>query len=448
MFKRKTIYSYKNKYKNKTYSLKEKTIFTVIILILIQFLSCIPLYGINRDLLSSWLNSDLISSMGVFKMFSGLSFQNMSIFALGIAPYITASIVIQLLRVAIPSFDEICKDGATGKEKTEKYIYIGAVIIGILEIIPFVFNFVKNGLLIENNFVYISLVSVSLFIGSCILILLGKCIDKRGIGNGISLILLVNILSSIPTDFVNIHEMFISGKNIAQIIVTLSIIISIIVVTLLATIYLQEGKKDIKTCFSGKLSGNKNSKYSDSSIPLKVNMSGVMPIIFASSLLQIFPLCVALFGIKEGFFYKISKFFNQANWFDLQNIHYTLGVIIYILLVVFFTYFYNMISFNTTEISQNLSKRGGFIKGIRPGKPTQEYLDKQLKYLLLLGAFMLVGIALIPIVISGIFNISLSFGGTSVLIIVGVILETYDKFKTENLNKKVIQKSSILGGIS
>lgn len=444
MFKQKTSYSYKNPYKKQSYTLKEKIIFTILILCFIQFLSGVPLFGINRNILSSYLNSSILSNLSIFNLFSGMSFQNMSIFALGIAPYITSSIILQLLRIAIPRLDELCKDGQYGKEKTEKFTYIGACIVGILEIIPFVYSFSTSNLIIKNNALYTLLIGIQLFLGSAILIILGKLIDKRGIGNGISLILLINILSSIPTDIYNIYTMFIQGKNILNIVITIFIILFVLGITLIGTIYLQEGKKEVKTSFAGKLSNNKMSRYNESSIPLRVNMSGVMPIIFASSLMQMGPICITLFNIKEGsIWYTISKFLNQAYWFDLKDFKYTLGVIPYIVLVVFFSYFYNMISFNTTEVAQNLAKRGGTIKGIRTGKATSEYLDNQLKYLLLLGSLILIVIALIPVIVSGIFNISLSFGGTSVLIIVSVIMETYKIIEVETSTKK----SNLLGGL-
>jgi preprotein translocase subunit SecY len=426
--------------------LKEKVTFTVLILILIQFLSGIPLFGINRELLSSWLDADAASAFGIFNMFSGMSFQNMSIFALGIAPYITSSIIIQLLRIAVPALDDICKDGQYGKENTEKITYITAAIIGVIEIIPFVYGFASGGLLIKNNALYIGIVGVSLFLGSAILIILGKLIEKRGIGQGISLILMLNILSTMPNDIMTIYAKFINDKSALKIILALVVIVLVIAFTLIGTVLLQEGKKDIKTSFSGKLSGNKMNRHSESSIPLRVNMAGVMPIIFASSLMQMPIMIVSFFGIDEkSWFAVVAKYLNQGNWFNLQDFKYTLGFIPYVLLVVFFAYFYNMISFNTNEISRDLAKRGGTIKGIRPGKTTAEYLDKQLEHLLLLGALMLICIASVPIVVSGLCGIQLSFGGTSLLIIVSVMVETYKAYETETLQDKAAKKG--LGGI-
>lgn len=438
----KVTFKYKNKYQKKTYSLKEKILFTGFILCMVTILSQIPLFGINRDLIESWMNSDITSNLGVFGMFAGTSFERLSIFALGIAPYITSSIILQLLRVAFPKLDSICKDGQEGQKLTERYTYIGAGLLAILQIIPMMYNFVKNGLLIENNALYIGLVGSGLFIGGGLLIALGKIIDKRGIGNGISLILLMNILSSMPSDFVSIFEVYVHNKRLASGILAIIITFLIIIGTLIAVIFLQEGQKEIKTTFSSKISNNrmsKNSRLQESIIPLKVNLSGVMPIIFASSLMQMFPLGVNLFEVDSNkFIFKLSKYFNQSNWFNAQDMKYTLGLLLYVVLVICFAYFYQMISFNTAEIANNLAKQGGTIKGIRPGKPTEEFLNKQLKYLILLGALMLIGIALIPMMISGFCNLGLSFGGTSVLIIVSVIVETYNKIKVEK--KGVSQK--------
>ena len=405
--------------------------FTAIILLVIQFLSQIPLYGINRELISYWMNNELNTSLGIFNMFSGNAFESLSIFALGIAPYISASIVLQLLRVVIPSLDKKCKEASSEKDYVEKLTLIGAVILGFIQTIPIVLNISYNGLLIENTFGYKMLIGASVFFGSIILVLLGRLIDKKGIGKGISLILLFNILASFKVDLVSIFFTYIYQNELKT-----ALIASVIVVVLLFSFYvviqLQEGKKDVKVTYAGRVAGNRSLKSADNIIPLKVNMAGVMPVIFASTIIQLFPMIVSLCKVSEdAVIYKISMYFNQMNWFNFSDIKYTLGLLVYLAVIVFFSYFYNMISFNTNDLANNLSKSGGVVAGIRPGKPTKDYFDKQLKYLVLVGALLLIVVTVIPILIGGAIGMNLSFGGTSIIIIAGVLIETYNTIQAE-----------------
>lgn len=431
---------YKNK--EKTSTLSQKLIFTSVILILIQFLSQIPIWGINREYISLWIEGDMSSIFGMFNIFSGMSFQNLSLFALGIAPYITASIILQLLRVAITPLDQMCKDSHDEKKFVEKITFILAFFIGILQVVPLVVNIASSGLLTQNTMPYKLLVGGSILMGSAIVIALGKVIDKKGVGNGISLILLINILSSLKMDFIGIYQMFISGKDFMTIGITIAITLIVIVFSLLVVIYLHEGKKDIKVMFSGRMQGGKIVKAPDSVIPLKVNMSGVMPVIFASTFVQLIPMVAVLFKAKEGsVLLEISKYFNQTYWFNFSDIKYTIGVVFFFIAVVFFSYFYNMISFNTYDIANNLNKQGGTIAGIRPGKTTKEYLDAQVRYMILLGSLMLIIVAIIPMIIGGIANIGLSFGGTSIIIVVSVLLETYKTINIERTKLSVLPKS-------
>ena len=436
-----TKVAYKNKYKEKNLSLNQKMLFTALILIVIQFLSQVPLLGINRDLIGFWLESDLNSAFGMFNIFSGMSFENLSIFALGIAPYITASIVIQLLRVAISPLDAKCKEAKDERSYVEKLTYVTAAILGIIQVIPLVMNISSSGLLVENTLGYKLGVGASIFVGSAIMIAFGKLIDKKGIGNGISLILMANILTSLKGDLLGIYSTFISGKNIGTAIAAIVITVAVIIFSLIVVIFLHEGKKDIKVMFSGRMQGGKMVKPADNIIPLKVNMSGVMPVIFASTFLSIIPMITALVGAgTDSIWYEISKYFNQGYWFNFSDIKYTVGVVLYFGAIVFFSYFYNTISFSTKDLADSLNRQGGTIAGIRPGKSTQEYLDGQIKYMLLLGSLILIVVAVVPMIIGGLANVSLSFGGTSIIIIVSVMLETYKTIKTEQTKSSVVPK--------
>lgn len=425
-------------------SLGYRIALTTIILLAIQFLSQIPLYGINRELISLWVNNELNTSLGIFNMFSGNSFESLSIFALGIAPYISSSIVLQLLRVAIPTLDKKCKEAKSEQEYVENLTYIGAIFLAIIQTLPIVINLANSGLLIENTMGYKVLIGTSVFIGSIILVILGKVIDKKGIGKGISLILLFNILTSFKGDIMNVFYNFIYQKEMAT--AALAVVISLVVIlfSLYVVIQLYEGKKNVKVTYAGRVQNNRTLKSADNIIPLKVNMSGVMPVIFASTIVQLFPMIVSLCKVSaDSMIYEISKYFSQLNWFNFADIKYTLGILIYFAAIIFFSYFYNMISFNTTDLANNLSKNGGVVAGIRPGKSTKEYFDKQVKYMVLIGALLLIVVTIIPILIGGLIGMNLSFGGTSIIIIASVLIETYNTIKAEkNMSGSVGTKSA------
>ena len=425
-------------YKKKEFSFKGKCIFTILMLIAIQIVSCIPLYGINREYLSIWLTEDMENAFSLFNLFSGNAFSQMSIFVIGISPYITSSIILQLLTMAIPRLEEIVKDGKVGQDKFKKITYIVAGALAIIQSIPIAINFGRSGLLIEYNALYVSIVSISMIIGSVIMIYCGKLIDDYGIGNGISLILLTNILSRVPSDIGTIYEMFCKGKNISAYVFTLFVSFAVIAVALIGVIFLQDGEKKVKVNSSARIKGNKSvSNGVNNEIPMKVNMAGVMPVIFASSLFQTYTLIITLLGADQtSIWYNISRYFNSRYWFNIHSLKYTWGFVIYCLLIYFFTIFYSVIVFNPIEVSNNLRKSGATIPGIRPGKPTADYLTQKMKSLRVVGAIMLIGVSLVPILVAAFSGLSsLSFGGTSIIIIVGVILETYQKIHTERLMK-------------
>ena len=419
---------------------------TFIILIFVQIFSQIPLYGINRELLSEQLNSTGLSTLSIFTVLSGSSFANLSIFALGVSPYISASIIIQLLRVAIPALENRCREAKSEKDFIERITFILGIVFALVQAIPLVFYIKTMGLLIENTFFYYFIVWLGIFIGSLIVMGLGKFIDKFGLGKGISLILLMNILTSLKTDILHIYNSFIVGQSYGTIAVTIIISALIIFFSLYIVINMQEGKRDFPVTNSTNLNKGKRDfpvtnstnlnkgRYgaNRSNFTLKVSMSGVMPVIFAMTVLQIYPMVIGLLGYSEGStLYEISKYLNQSYWCNPSDIKYTLGCIFYIGLIFFFSYFYNSISYNTYEISENLSKQGTTLNGIRAGKPTKEFLDKQISSIGLVGSFMLIIVSLIPIVIGGLVGMNLAMGGTSIIIIVGVFIETYIAYKSE-----------------
>ena len=429
----------------KSKELLRRIIITIMILILAQFVTNIPTPGINKELISSFLSSDIGESMGFFSLFSGNSLSNMSMFMLGVSPFITASIVLQLLRVAFPKLDEMAKDGKAGQDKYKRLNYICGAIFSIIQAFPVAYGFKRSGILVENNNKYALLVSVFLIIGSVGFMLMGAAIDKWGIKNGISLILMTNIVSRIPQDIATIYDMYMRGHKIGYWILTILIVIAISVGLTIWTIYLQDGEKRIPTQYSGHISSfNHGTKGNSSYIPLKVNVAGVMPIIFTMNMFQLYTLAVSLAGVdSNSILRKIAYSLTTSRWFDKNAPIYTLGLLLYIVLLFAFQYFYSIIQFDTEKIAQNLKNQGGVVVGIRPGKPTEEYLNKKLKSMTIVGSVLLFVVAIIPIIVAGIFNIhSLSLGGTSIIIIVGVLVETHKQIESECLQNS--QTSSFL----
>ena len=422
----------------------KKFLFTMLILFGLLIGYQIPLPGINTTYLQNFHNSVFNSNAGGFlNMMMGNSFKNMSIFALSIAPYITASIILQLLAVVIPSLEAMQKDGSVGKQKMEKLTYIVGAIVAIIESLALAIGFGKNGLLEPYKWYMVLYATIIWTIGACFLIWIGQTITNKLIGNGISMILMFNILTTLPTDIVNIFNSFSSNKEIAIKIATILGMLVVFGLLFAYVVVLNNAEKKILITNSNK-AGVRMTGASENIMPLKLNMGGVMPIIFSSSLMNI-PMLIGQF-VDVDFNSKIGKVlmcFNQSSWFDLENPIYSLGALLYIPLTFFFAYFYSMISFNTKDIADNLRKSGSVINGIRPGQPTSDFLNKQEKSMLWIGTTMLLVVALIPTAISGIFNINgLSFGGTTIIIVVGVLLELKNIImaKTSSVTYKTLIK--------
>lgn len=404
---------------------KNKVLFTLGILFLITIFSNIPIISINREYLSQWLELDVINNFYFFKLMGGQSFSTMSIFALGVSPYITGSIILQLVEIIYKPLAELKKDGKTGQKQYEKYVYIVAFFVTLIQSIGMGFYFSHSGLIKEGTLNLVVTI-ISMIIGCVILVVLGKVIDKKGIGNGVSLILMFNIISSFPEDVIGLYVSHIKEQSALHI--TLALLISAVVVIGLYTaiIIMNSTEKKIAVTYANKTVGRKSTRMQNSFIPLKLNMTGVIPVIFAATLFQGLNMIFGLFD--NDVCNKISMVFNTGQWFSLEHPVYTLGAIFYIFLIIFFSYFYNNIQFNVVEVANNLKKNGGMVKGIRPGKETEKYLAKKVKYLILLGAIYMSILVLIPMIIASVANLpSLSFGSTSLIIVVGVIIETYKK---------------------
>lgn len=293
-------------------------------------------------------------------------------------------------------------------------------------------GFGRQGLVPNINFLKGLTVVVALTAGSAFLMWVGERITEKGVGNGISIVLMINILSRVPSDLYSLYESFIKGKSLAKGGLAALIILAVIVVTIVLVILLNDATRRIPVQYAKKMQGRKMVGGQSSFMPLKVNTAGVIPVIFASSLLSMPSMIAAFMGVTaDGIGGKIIAMLSQNNWFNPAKPVYSIGLVIYIAMIIGFAYFYTSITFNPIEVADNMKKQGGFIPGIRPGKPTVDYLNKILNYIVLIGAIGLTIVVLIPIFFNGVFGAYVSFGGTSIIIIVGVVLETLKQIESQ-----------------
>ena len=410
--------------------IRKRMIFTFLMLIVVRLGAAIPTPGVKRGVMESFFAS-LSGSSGALDLFSAMtggSLENMSIFALSITPYITSSIIMQLLTIAIPKLEEMQKEGEDGRKKIAEYTRYLTVALALFQSSAMAIGFGKQGLLYEdaqNVWGYMTVIA-AMTAGSALLMWIGERITEKGVGNGISIVLLINIVSSLPQDVLMLYERFMAGKSVAVATVAAIIVLAVVVATVVFVLVLNGAERRIPVQYSKKMQGRRMIGGQSSHIPLKVNTAGVIPVIFASSIMSMPVMIAQFFNVDYSTFGgKILMALSSANWFRPEMPVYSVGLLIYIVLVVLFAYFYTSITFNPLEVANNMKKSGGFIPGVRPGKPTSDFLNNILNYIVFIGATGLVIVCIVPIIASGLFNVgSLSFGGTSLIIIAGVILET------------------------
>ena len=420
-------------FKNK--QLRKKLLFTTLILIVVRFGSQLPIPEIDSAQISAYLKSTLGDSFSLLNSFTGGSFMQMSVFALSVTPYITSSIIMQLMTIVIPALEEMQKDGEDGRKRMAKITRYVTVVLAIIEGAGLAIGFANQGALGTDYTTFTSVTMIiALTAGAVLVMWLGERITESGIGNGISIILLVNIVSGMPGDFTSLYNQFMKGKQIGPALIAGCVIVGVVLAVVVFVIVLSDAERHIPVQYSKKMQGRKLVGGQQSKIPLKVNTAGVIPIIFASSIMQ-FPIMLqnVLKYENNGFIGKALTSLNSSTWFDASHPKRSIGLLIYIVLVVLFAYFYTSITFNPLEISNNMKKQGGFIPGIRPGKPTVDYLNKILKYIIFIGAAGLTIVAVVPFFFNGVFGASVSFGGTSIIIVVGVILETIKQIQSQLL---------------
>ena len=401
--------------------LRRKLLFTFGIIALYRLGCHVPLPGVNREAIENGLDTSGNAITGLFGVFTGGAFNNLSIFALGIMPYITASIVMQLMTVAIPRLQELAKEGETGQQKITQYTRYFTLVLAAIQSLAMVLFFrngsVFPGVLTEATVIDLYLILLTLTTGTMLIMWLGELISQRGLGNGISLIISAAILSRAPSAVQTLYE----GGDV----LTVVILGVLAVVIIAAIVFVNEGQRRIPITYAKRQVGRRMSQGGTTYLPLKVNMAGVIPIIFASSLL-IFPVILSQFagGDPDSVMARIANFFNPGD---------PPYLVLYALLVLMFTYFYTAVQFNPIEQADNLKKSGGYIPGIRPGQPTAVYLNNVLTRITLFGAIFLATVAVLPYLIASGLNLgnTLFLGGTSILIVVGVSLDTVRQLESQ-----------------
>ena len=394
----------------KVKDVRRRILYTLMMILIFRIGTTIPVPGVDTSIISSLVSGN--SLLALYNMFTGGAFSNFTLFALGIGPYITASIIIQLLTVGFESLKELQKSGEEGRKKMNMYTRYTALVLAIIQAVGITLGVVKSALKSDNIF-FITTVIITLIAASMILMWMGDRITEKGLGNGSSIIIFVGIISRIPTDIISVVNSVQSGT----IKLWLAIILAVIMLVTIALVtFINEAVRKIPVQYAKKVVGRKLYGGQNSHIPMKVNQSGVMPIIFASSLLA-FPQTIALF-MGENAQNFVSTYLSTSG-----DIGFWIYRSLEVLLIVFFSYFYTTISFNVDDIAENMKNNGGFIPGIRPGRPTIDYLSRILSRITLAGALFLAVIAMIPAFTVHFMNVNMSLAGTSILIVVGVALE-------------------------
>ncbi|BBI36012.1 preprotein translocase subunit SecY [Cohnella abietis] len=415
----------------KVEDLRKRILFTLFILLIYRIGSFIPVPNINKDVLTA-ADQQGTDLFGLLNTFSGGALFNFSIFALGITPYITASIIVQLLSMdVIPKFSEWQKEGENGKRKLAQITRYGTIILGLIQAFATAIGFNRmynHDMVIDANTATYLMIAIVLTAGTAFLMWLGEQINEKGIGNGISILIFAAIVASIPKHARDIYaHQFTDSSQLFLNIVTIVLILIVVVLLIAGVIFIQQGVRKIPVQYAKRVVGQKMYGGQSTHIPLKVNGAGVIPVIFAVSLLM-FPITIAQFWANHDW----------AQWI-IKNMYYTqpLGMVLYILLIIGFTFFYTFVQFNPQQLADNMKKNGGYIPGIRPGKPTEGFLMRVITRITLAGAVFLAIISVIPVFFGSLAGLpdSVKLGGTSLLIVIGVALETMKQIESQLIKR-------------
>ena len=406
----------------KVEELRKKILFTLMMLVVYRIGSNIPVPGINRTYLSQMFSGET-GLLDLFDLFSGGSFSNFTIFALSITPYVTASIIVQLLTIALPYFERLSKEGNEGHKKMATITRYMTVVLGLIQAIGLTVGLFKNAVVDKRAFASITIILV-LTAGTVFLMWLGEQINEYGIGNGISLIIFAGIVDRFPTFVRNTYAQVSEGAISGVAVLTL-LIVSVMLVMVI--ILFEQGVRKIPVQYAKRVVGRKMYGGQSTHIPMKVNQAGVIPIIFSLSLLQ-FPLIVTYFAPKSAYADFVNKYISPSGDPGLW-----IYVVLNVVLTMFFTYFYTAITFNPTEVAENMRQSGGFVPGIRPGTATVEYLSRVMSRLCFSGGLFLAAVSVIPTIVSNFTPFEMTFGGTSLLIAVGVATDTVKQIQNQML---------------
>jgi preprotein translocase subunit SecY len=401
--------------------LRRKILFTILMMIIFRIGCCIPIPGIDRSVLADYFGS-ASGLFSLFDMFSGGSFSNFTIFALSITPYVTASIILQLLTVAIPRLEALAREGTEGRKKIAQYTRYLTVVLAFVQSIGLTVGLFRSAV-IDDSFFSLATIILCLTAGTAFLMWLGEQINEYGIGNGISIIIMAGIVARMPSDIHQTISKVQAGEvSVVSVIIFLIFAIGVVV----GIIEIQQGTRKIPVQYAKRVVGRKMYGGQNTHIPLKVNQAGVIPVIFSLSILQ-FPLTITYFMSQNSSFTQfVSKYLSTSG-----NPGVWVYSVLNILLTIFFTYFYTAIIFNPIEVADNMKANGGFIPGIRPGRPTVEYLTRVMNRINFAGGIFLAAIATLPIIIGKFTALELQFGGTSLLIAVGVALDTMKQLESQ-----------------
>ena len=407
--------------------LRKKILFTLLVLVIYRIGSAIAVPYVNTDMLEQYLDSMGTTILGLYNVMSGGAFAQATVFAMGIQPYINSSIIIQLLTVAMPALERMQKEGGEeGKRKLQSITRYSTVAIALLQALGYYFIMKNNYNILTNDSIWAALVIIVSFVaGSSFLMWLGEQCNEFGVGNGISMILFAGIISRVPAMASAVYSSVLSG-NMHWLWAVLAVVGVLLLVVLI--VFVNDAERRIPVQYAKRQQGRKMYGGQSSSLPMKVNMSGVLPVIFAQSIASI-PATIGAFlpAPAEGSFWA-----GLLNAIDTKSVLY---LVIYFLMIIGFSYFYATIQFNPIEISNNLKRNGGFIPGFRPGKPTSDFIARVLGKITLFGAIYLGIVAIVPLVADKFMNssagISLGIGGTSVIIVVGVALETVQALENQ-----------------
>ena len=418
----------------KTPDVRKKLLYTLILIVIFRLGCYITVPGVDNFQLAEVFNGQGMASL--IDLISGGAFSRLSIFAMSISPYITASIVIQLLGMVIPALERLTKEGGEeGRNKINRYTKLLTVVLALIEGLGIYLSYRSSGIFIDTTFMTGATVVISLMAGTALLMWLGDQITSKGIGNGISIIIFVGIVAGLPSAVTTIWNLIFGAGAFSTtgLLIALAIIVGAILLVA-GVVFVQQAERRVPVQYSKRVVGRKMVGAQNTNIPLKLAMAGVMPVIFASSFMTFPAMIIQMFvpdiATQTGFWNVIYNFSIATSTSNVAIGYSIANAIIYLLLILGFTYFYTYATFNPAEVSNNIKKNGGFIPGIRAGKPTTDYLSSIISKLTLFGGVFLAVIAIIPMLLR-FTSLNIAFGGTSILIVVGVAFETVQQLESQ-----------------